>query len=296
MFLLYLIAILSVFTYAPVQKIDSDVLYVHFTMAAVSPAGNLVRALFVALNVFQTSCNGGSLSTDPGGIELYGGPILYLILQSIALFGILLWFDTGSFLPIGLKRNAPVRDVEESETTDPEILSEIQRVSNSNDGLRVLHITKAFGSNIAVENLTFGVKSGEVFALLGPNGAGKSTVISLIRGDIRPSQGHGKIFVENISVIEHRAEARSHLGVCPQFDAMDQMTVLEHLQFYARVRGVSDVEFNAKEVVKAVGLQNFSTRMGAKLSGGNKRKLSLGIALMGTVAIHCSAAYILRIN
>jgi ATP-binding cassette subfamily A (ABC1) protein 3 len=62
---------------------------------------------------------------------------------------------------------------------------------------------------------------------------------------------------------------------------MDQLTVIEHLRFYARVRGVSDVEHNVRNVIEAVGLQAFSSRMAAKLSGGNKRKLSLGIALMG---------------
>ncbi|PGH27239.1 hypothetical protein AJ80_01196 [Polytolypa hystricis UAMH7299] len=66
---------------------------------------------------------------------------------------------------------------------------------------------------------------------------------------------------------------------------MDQMTVLEHLKFYARIRGVSDVEHNVNEVVRAVGLGLFSHRMAAKLSGGNKRKLSLGIALMGNPTV-----------
>src|SRR5579859_1007817 len=66
---------------------------------------------------------------------------------------------------------------------------------------------------------------------------------------------------------------------------MDQMTVLEHLRFYARVRGVSDVEHNVEEVLKAVGLELFKNRMGQQLSGGNKRKLSLGIALMGNPTV-----------
>lgn len=56
---------------------------------------------------------------------------------------------------------------------------------------------------------------------------------------------------------------------------MDQMTVLEHLRFYARVRGVAEIEHNVKAVLKAVGLEAFASRMAAKLSGGNKRKLSL---------------------
>ena len=66
---------------------------------------------------------------------------------------------------------------------------------------------------------------------------------------------------------------------------MDQMTVVEHLRFYARVRGVAEIEHNVQEVIKAVGLQAFSSRMAAKLSGGNKRKLSLGIALIGNPTV-----------
>src|SRR5271169_3780867 len=67
--------------------------------------------------------------------------------------------------------------------------------------------------------------------------------------------------------------------------AMDTLTVTEHLQFYARVRGVSDVEHNVRAVIQAVGLQNYTSRMAAQLSGGNKRKLSLAIALMGNPAV-----------
>ena len=274
---------MSVYTYAPVQKIDNQVFIVHFSMAIISPIGNLARALFVSLNVFQVSCSRGVISKRPGDIKLYGGPILYLLMQSSVLFGVLLWYDSGSLLPKWFRKTATVRCLNDEEIAGPDILREIQSVQNSTGGLRVLNVTKAFGSNVAVEDVTFGVASGEVFALLGPNGAGKSTIISLIRGDIHPQKG-GDILVENNSAIMRRAMARSHLGVCPQFDAMDQMTVLEHLQFYARIRGVTNVEYNVKEVVKAVGLQAFSKRMASKLSGGNKRKLSLGIALMGMFA------------
>jgi ABC-type multidrug transport system ATPase subunit len=66
---------------------------------------------------------------------------------------------------------------------------------------------------------------------------------------------------------------------------MDQMTVTEHLEFYARVRGVQDVDHNVREVIRAIGLTPFADRMAAKLSGGNKRKLSLGIALIGNPTV-----------
>jgi ATP-binding cassette subfamily A (ABC1) protein 3 len=153
------------------------------------------------------------------------------------------------------------------------------------DGLRVTHLTKTFKKNTAVDNVSFGIKRGEVFALLGPNGAGKSTTISLIRGDIKPSRNGGDVFVEEVSVIKNLADARANLGVCPQFDALDHMTVREHLEFYAKVRGIPDVQHNVTSVLQAVGLESFSTRMAHALSGGNKRKLSLGIALMGNPTV-----------
>ena len=287
MFLLYFIAYLSVLTYAPTAKVDDYLLIAHFTIALITPAGNLVRALFVALNVFATTClEQNYIASYPGRITLYGGPILYLIGQSLFLFGILLWWDSGSIWARIRRKQYKSEDAEEADPLDDEIAAEVKRVAASpDDGLRVQHITKAYGSNVAVQDITFGVKRGEVFALLGPNGAGKSTTISLIRGDILPSHTSGEIYVEDIPISKRRAAARNHLGVCPQVDACDQMTVLEHLRFYARVRGVDNVEHNVREVVRAVGLEPFQLRMAAKLSGGNKRKLSLGIALMGNPSV-----------
>lgn len=284
MFLIYFIAYLAVLTYAPTTKIDSYIIITHFTIAIVTPVGNLTRAMFTALNIFSTLCRDREVASYPGEITLYGGPILYLILQSFFLFGLLLWLESGPKF-ILFRDKVKADDTEGRDDVDEDISNEVARVSSSDDGLRVLHLTKAFGKFVAVQDVTFGVTRGEVFALLGPNGAGKTTTISLIRGDLQPSNSAGDIFVENVSVVKQRALARSHLGVCPQFDAMDQMTVLEHLRFYARIRGVSDVDHNVNEVVRAVGLTPYGNRLAAKLSGGNKRKLSLGIALMGNPTV-----------
>jgi ATP-binding cassette, subfamily A (ABC1), member 3 len=177
------------------------------------------------------------------------------------------------------------QDVEEIDDVDPEVYAEAARVEESKDELRVLHASKVFGTNTAVQDVSFGVPKGQTFALLGPNGAGKSTTISLIRGDIRPSDRQSEILIEDTSIIARRAAARANLGVCPQFDAMDQMTAIEHLRFYARARGVPNVEHNVEQVLHAVGVAQFKDRMAAKLSGGNKRKLSLGIALIGNPSV-----------
>lgn len=286
MFLLYFIAYMSTLTYAPPTKIDSYVNIVHFTIALITPIGNLTRAMFVSLNVFNLACRGRSIASYPGEITLFGGPIMYLILQSVFLFGVLLWWDSGSIWAKIRRKKYRSEHVEEAEAQEDEIAAEVRRVNASpDDGLRVLHVTKAFGRNVAVQDVTFGVKRGEVFALLGPNGAGKSTTISLIRGDIQPSDKKAEIFVENLPISRNRAAARNSLGVCPQIDACDQMTVRDHLRFYARIRGVADVNHNTSKVISAVGLNAFVNRMAAKLSGGNKRKLSLAIALMGNPSV-----------
>ncbi|KAL9064141.1 MAG: hypothetical protein Q9157_007942 [Trypethelium eluteriae] len=269
----------------PAGRIDADLTTGHFTLGLITPSGNLLRALLLTLNEFSLLCDGGdTVASYAGGIKVFGGPILYLLLQAMALFTFLIWYDSGYKPSFLLKhRNEDVE--EDTESHEPEILDELTRVKTSNDGLRVLHVSKTFGRTTAVQDVTFGVKRGEVFALLGPNGAGKSTTISLVRGDLRPSGPHGDIFVENTSIIQHRAAARNHLGVCPQFDAIDQMTVVEHLRFYAMARGVADVGHNVAEIVNAVGLAPFAHRLAGQLSGGNKRKLSLGIALMGNPSV-----------
>ena len=226
-FLIYLIGYLVTITYAPVIKIDSYLLIVHFTISLVTPMGSLVRAMFVALNIFSTTCSGTALATNPGGILLYGGPILYLFMQIFVLFAVLLWNDSGSVVAWYRRiKMEPAIVSGEDFPQDEETAEELARVSSSNDGLRVMHLTKSFGHVTAVENLTFGIKRGEVFALLGPNGAGKSTTISLIRGDIQPSKNGGNVFVENIEINKHRAQARSHLGVCPQYDGKFSDTLL----------------------------------------------------------------------
>lgn len=288
-FLGYLIAYVCVVTYVEVTKIDSTILICHFVISAFAPIGSATRALFLTTNLFSTACDGNELSTNPGGITQFGGPILYLVIQCLVLFALLLWFDSGSAGSSmrGLfKRNK--EHTAGSEPSDEEVANELTRVTSAGtaeDGLRVMHLTKSFGKNTAVDNVSFGIKRGEVFALLGPNGAGKSTTISLIRGDLKPSINGGNIFIEDASVIQNLAAARANLGVCPQIDALDQMTVQEHLEFYAEVRGIPDVKHNVTAVLQAVGLSSFSSRMANALSGGNKRKLSLGIALMGNPTV-----------
>ncbi|KAK4454013.1 putative transporter [Podospora aff. communis PSN243] len=296
MFLIYIIAYMSVITYAPINRIDSLLLVVHFVVSAFAPICSVTRAMFLALNLFSTACDGAALASNPGDMLRYGGPVLYLILQSFFLFGLLLWLDSGKagsgLKRLFSKRSAPPPNPadEAAAISDEEVAHELVRVkssaTDSQDGLRVVNLTKSFGSNTAVDNVTFGVPHGEVFALLGPNGAGKSTTISLIRGDLTPDPLHGgDVLVESSSVTTALSTARRSLGVCPQFDAIDTMTVTEHLLFYARIRGIPSPKHQVTTILAAVGLTAFAHRQAHALSGGNKRKLSLAIALTGNPSV-----------
>ena len=177
MFLLYFMAYLTVLTYASTENLDSYIKIVHFTVALITPSGNLTRAMLVAVNSFNIDCRGKKFISYPGDISVYGGPILYLTVQALVLFGVLLWWDSGP--KMSFRKGFKAADEEEKRSQEKETSDELRRVSSTSNGLRALHLTKAFGSNVAVEDITFGVAKGEVFALLGPNGAGKSTTISM---------------------------------------------------------------------------------------------------------------------
>ncbi|KAG8625868.1 hypothetical protein KVT40_006269 [Elsinoe batatas] len=282
-FLIYFLAYMVIVTFAPASDITNLVTIAHFAIATITPAGNLLRALLLSYNQFSLLCQGRQVNTNAGDITVFGGPILYLIIQSFVFFGILMWIESGWRPSLFRRRRKNKQDAEEDigEEVDPEVMSEKKRVETCEDELRVIHVSKQFGDNLAVNDNCFGVPRDQVFALLGPNGAGKSTTFGMIRGDTRPSGREGDVLIENISIVRNRASARVHQGVCPQFDAMDSMTVIEHLELYARARGVRDVNHNVEAVIQAVGLTPYRRRLASKLSGGNKRKLSLGIALVG---------------
>lgn len=246
----------------------------------------------MALNVYGLACNGANLASYPGAIDLYGGPILYLIVQFFVLVLFLIWWESGRSLEVfGIrfrsKRNAS-KDVEKDSEASSDAAEEGDRLSAANGGLRVHHVSKTFDRNQAVDDVSFGVLPSEKFALLGPNGAGKSTMISLIRGDIRADSPHrSEIHITGDSLMHTPVAAKQHLGVCPQFDAVDSMTLSEHLHFYARARGLSrkEKDENIQEIITRLGLQEHKNKLVKKLSGGTKRKLSLGIALIANPSV-----------
>jgi ATP-binding cassette subfamily A (ABC1) protein 3 len=272
----YFGGIIGVQSSIPYENFESVMNSLYFGIGIVSPVVSLERALFIGLQQMGLMCNGRT----PGSIYLYGGPILYLILQGIFLFGLLLWWDSGFIFPSRTRSHKTSHDAEATDTST-DLIAERKRMDSATTDLRIDSVTKSFGKNLAVDNVTFSVQQSEIFALLGPNGAGKSTIISMIRGDIKPSTSVSAIDIAGHSILTHAVSARANLGVCPQFDSADVLTVRETLRFFAKTRGVRDIEHNVSTVIAACGLEEWESQLAQKLSGGTKRKLSLAIALVG---------------
>ncbi|XP_064607351.1 phospholipid-transporting ATPase ABCA1-like [Liolophura sinensis] len=178
---------------------------------------------------------------------------------------------------------------------DIDVARERRRIMSgeaTNDIVRVENLSKVYKLHLknrkikAVKGLTFGVPKGQCFGLLGINGAGKTTTFKMLTGDVAVTSGTAHLG-EN-SILTDMVMVRQDMGYCPQFDALDPLlTGREHLEFYARLRGVpkEQVKQVANWGLKKLGLLQYSDKLAGSYSGGNKRKLSTSIALIGNPAV-----------
>ena len=135
---------------------------------------------------------------------------------------------------------------------------------------------------IAVQCLNLHVERGECFGLLGPNGAGKTTTISILTGLYPPTSGDA--LVSGYSIKENMDKIHRVMSVCPQFDTVwMQLTCRETLLFYARLKGIprKEEKSHVTSILQKVGLGQYATRKAKDLSGGMRRRLSIGISLVG---------------
>lgn len=135
---------------------------------------------------------------------------------------------------------------------------------------------------MSVRCLSLAVDAGEVFGLLGHNGAGKTTTMKIMTGETAPTNGHIKIGGHNITI--NRNDAFRSLGYCPQHDALwKTITVREHLEIYASIRGVARKDLSRVVNTYLHGLQivDHANKQTQNCSGGTQRKLSYAIAMVG---------------
>uniref|UniRef100_A0A8C3FUI0 ABC transporter domain-containing protein n=1 Tax=Chrysemys picta bellii TaxID=8478 RepID=A0A8C3FUI0_CHRPI len=124
----------------------------------------------------------------------------------------------------------------------------------------------------------------EITALLGHSGAGKTTLLNILSGLSQPSDGSATIYKYKLSEMEDLEEIRALFGVCPQFNVQfEVLTVKENLRVFAEIKGIRavEVEYEVQKVLKRMDIIKIQDTQANKLSGGQKRKLSLGIAMLG---------------
>ena len=149
--------------------------------------------------------------------------------------------------------------------------------------IEVQHLTKRYGSHLAVDDLSFSVQQGVIYGLLGPNGAGKSTTMNILTGYI--SATSGTVTIDGHDVLEEPGAARACIGYLPEQPPLYQdMTVEEYLRFAAELKGVRRAE-RFSQVEKAMartGLESVGRRLIRNLSKGYKQRVGLAGALMGS--------------
>jgi len=176
---------------------------------------------------------------------------------------------------------------------DEDVAQERERVRRGladGDVVRISEMRKVYpspvGNKVAVQCLSFGIPRGECFGFLGINGAGKTTTLSILSGEFPPTTGTA--FIDGFNIQVDQSKIRRKIGYCPQFDALlELLTVREHLELYGRIKGLEgdDLERVVRGKLEQMDLTDFENKAAGSLSGGNKRKLSVAIAMIGEPSI-----------
>uniref|UniRef100_A0A1I8IQ13 ABC transporter domain-containing protein n=1 Tax=Macrostomum lignano TaxID=282301 RepID=A0A1I8IQ13_9PLAT len=179
-------------------------------------------------------------------------------------------------------------DIEEGAKKEAERVLAAPR--GSKNVLEVRQLQKIYPNGVhAVRGVTFGAMAGEIFGLLGANGAGKSTSMSVIVGEEVATEGACEVHVQDGAWLSGREGATvGAIGYCPQHKPLfNCITVAEHIRFYADIRGLDSIEAERQTIrlMQSLGLSQHSDKQAGQLSGGNKRRLCLAIALLGDPAL-----------
>uniref|UniRef100_A0A8B9F4L1 P-type phospholipid transporter n=1 Tax=Amazona collaria TaxID=241587 RepID=A0A8B9F4L1_9PSIT len=220
---------------------------------------------------------------SPLSWDLVGRNLFAMAVEGVVFFFITVLIQYRFFIrprPVYAKL-PPVND------EDEDVTRERQRIisgGGQSDILEIKELTKIYRMKRkpAVDRICVGIPPGECFGLLGVNGAGKSSTFKMLTGDTDVTGGEA--FLKGNSILSNIQEVHQNMGYCPQFDAVNELlTGREHLEFYALLRGVPEKEVCkvGEWAIRKLGLVKYGEKYAGNYSGGNRRKLSTAIALIG---------------
>ena len=232
---------------------------------------------------------------DALGLDNAGGDILMLGVDAILYTILLIILETIESNPSLRQFFSKPQSVEESEYKhDEDVEAEEKEALQTNPAdvkVNVRKLRKIYGGYnkptvVAVENVSFNVPKKQCFALLGVNGAGKTTTFRMLTGEYPPTSGEA--YLDGFNVVSQLDKARENIGYCPQFDALSELlTCEEHIQFYCEVKGINKslIPELVTDLLNDLDLTEYRKFPSGTLSGGNKRKLSVAIALIGNPTV-----------
>ena len=147
--------------------------------------------------------------------------------------------------------------------------------------IKVEKLTKKYGDQAAVDDISFEIKTGEIVGFLGPNGAGKTTTLKMITTFLPPTEG--EIFVEGLNVLEDSLEVRKKIGYLPEQNPLyGDMNVIDFLVFAARLQSIPEKEIKTAvdKMVKVCGLEDVRKKDINELSKGYKQRVGLAQAMI----------------
>ncbi|KAM8909147.1 phospholipid-transporting ATPase ABCA1-like isoform 2-T2 [Spinachia spinachia] len=217
--------------------------------------------------------------------DMVGKNLFAMAVEGVVFFIITLLIQYRFFIkprPVSsLTKLGPLGD------EDEDVARERQRIVQGlghGDILELRQLTKVFErkQKPAVDRLCVGIPPGECFGLLGVNGAGKTTTFKMLSGDTLVTSGEA--FLAGKSILREIDSVHQNMGYCPQFDSINELlTGREHLELYAVLRGVPEGQVCdvAEWGIRKLGLMKYAEKAAGSYSGGNMRKLSTAMSLIG---------------
>ncbi|KPM09114.1 ABC transporter-like protein 14, partial [Sarcoptes scabiei] len=188
------------------------------------------------------------------------------------------------------KRTSPIhQDCDEEENGLEDRNVDIEKISDSERSCRNLieikNVYKIFDKKtVAISNLSLEIYESQITAIIGQNGAGKTSLLNMLNGSMQPTSGQIKIFNLDISEVRHLRKLQTRFGVCFQEDILiDELTTMEQLIFFGQMKGCFGRELRKeiKFLLTETDLTEKKNSFASSLSGGQRRKLCIAVALIG---------------